>query len=80
MRNGICTKCGRATVYSGRDMPAKASTGNTVPIDFQHSAALDNYVCIGCGYVERYISDPQALERIGKQWRDATRKRKNDAR
>ena len=71
MRRGVCIKCGQATVYSGRDVPVKHSTGNTVPINFQHRAALDNYVCTTCGYVERYISDPKALSQIESEWSEA---------
>lgn len=73
MRSGICSKCGQPTVYSGRDIAVKASIGNTVPIDFKHSAPLDNYVCIHCGYVERYISDQDKLKRIREQWSDASK-------
>jgi predicted nucleic-acid-binding Zn-ribbon protein len=79
MRDGICPKCGRATVHSGRDVPAKSSTGNRIPIDFQHSAPLDNYVCVSCGYVERYIAKPDDLQRIEQKWRRAG-KNKNDVR
>lgn len=71
MRSGICTKCGHATVYSGRDVPVKATIGNTIPIDFKHHVALDNYVCTTCGYVESYISDKDALQRIDQQWAEA---------
>jgi len=76
MRSGTCPKCGRATVHSGRDIAVKASSGNTIPIDFQHSVPLDNYVCVSCGYVESYISDERALERINQQWPQAAAKRK----
>ncbi len=68
MRNGICSKCGRSSVYSGRDVAVKASVGNRIPIDFTHSVPLDNYVCTSCGYVERYISDTASLTRISEQW------------
>lgn len=71
IRSGVCPVCGHATVYSGRDLPAKKSSNNTIPIDFKHQVALDNYVCTSCGYIERYISDAAALERIQKQWPDA---------
>ena len=71
MRNGICPKCGHATVHSGRDVPVKNSSGNTIPIDFKNSVALDNYVCVTCGYVESYISNPDAIKRIDEQWPDA---------
>ena len=73
MRDGICPKCGHATVHSGRDITVKASSGNSIPIDFRHHAALDNYVCVTCGYVESYLSDKAALERIEKQWPDASK-------
>ncbi len=76
MRSGICPKCGHATVYSGREIPVKASSGNTIPIDFKNSVALDNYVCTTCGYVESYISDPAALERIRQQWPDASKRKR----
>lgn len=79
MRSGICPKCGQATVHSGRDVPVKTASNNTIPIDFKNSAALDNYICVTCGYVESYISDPEGLQRIASQWRDAganKRKRK----
>jgi predicted nucleic-acid-binding Zn-ribbon protein len=71
MRNGICPKCGHATVHSGRDIPVKNSSGNTIPIDFKQSVALDNYVCVTCGYVESYISNQEALKRIDEQWHES---------
>jgi len=54
----------------GRDVPVKNSSGNTIPIDFKNSVALDNYVCVTCGYVESYISNPDALKRIDEEWPD----------
>ncbi|MEO1286164.1 MAG: hypothetical protein AAFV93_00240 [Chloroflexota bacterium] len=68
MRNGICIKCGHATVYSGRNVSVKTSISNRIPIDFKHSVPLDNYVCTTCGYVERYISDDASLKRISDTW------------
>lgn len=73
MRNGICPKCGHATVHSGRDIPVKNSSGNMIPIDFKNSVALDNYVCVSCGYVESYISNQDALARIDEQWPDVAK-------
>lgn len=81
MRSGICPKCGQQTVYSGRVIPVKAASSNSIPIDFQHSVALDNYVCVTCGYVESYISDEAALRRIESEWPEAaTSKRKRKGR
>jgi predicted nucleic-acid-binding Zn-ribbon protein len=76
MRSGICPKCNHATVYSGRDIAVKASSGNMLPIDFKHHVALDNYVCVSCGYVENYISDRKALDTIAEQWAEAGKNKK----
>jgi predicted nucleic-acid-binding Zn-ribbon protein len=76
MRSGICPKCGNATVYSGRDIAVKTSSGNMIPIDFKNHAALDNYVCVSCGYVESYISDKKALDKIAEHWAEAGKNKK----
>jgi hypothetical protein len=39
-----------------------------------HYATLDNYLCLDCGYLESYISDRAALNRIEKQWPKVPRK------
>jgi predicted nucleic-acid-binding Zn-ribbon protein len=76
MRNGVCPKCEHATVYSGRDIPAKNSSSNMIPIDFKNHAALDNYVCIRCGYVESYISDRKSLDKLANTWNEAGKNKK----
>jgi len=74
MLNGICPKCGSIEVYSGANVPLKKNGYgmNAIPIKgtlFPTLAALENYVCIQCGYVESYISDRRNLEEIAKHWR-----------
>ena len=75
MKNGKCPICGAKKVYSGAHV-TKASkssnlssipTGGNMLFGFSY-AALDNYVCINCGYVESYISDPVKLEEIEAKW------------
>ncbi|MEL6406476.1 MAG: zinc ribbon domain-containing protein [Chloroflexota bacterium] len=79
MKSGRCPKCGHSTVYSGRNVPAKGSANNRLPIDFQNSVPLDNYVCTTCGYIERYVSDTEGLKRIREQWANAEKsKRKRE--
>jgi hypothetical protein len=63
-------------VHSGRDIPVKNSSGNMIPIDFKNHVALDNYVCVSCGYVERYISDRKALDKLGDEWPAAGKNKK----
>ncbi len=70
MRNGTCPKCGSSEVYSGANVFFKAGTYgiNTIPISFWTIAALDNYVCADCGFVESYIADADKLSEIRKKW------------
>jgi hypothetical protein len=73
MLNGICPKCGSEEVYSGANRSRKTNGYgmNAIPIKgrFVPSfAALDNYVCIGCGYVESYIADSWKREEIKRNW------------
>jgi hypothetical protein len=41
---------------------------NSIPIGLTSIAALDNYVCVECGYVEAYISDQTKLAEISRKW------------
>jgi len=73
MLNGICPKCGSEDVYSGANVSMKMNGYgmNSVPIKGRFSpslAALDNYVCISCGYVESYIADSRKREEIAQNW------------
>lgn len=79
MKSGICPKCGAAEVYAGTNVFNKSGSYyvNAIPVTFWHYAALDNYVCGECGYVESYIADAQQLHRIRENWpRVDARKRK----
>jgi hypothetical protein len=44
---------------------------NAIPIRLTSIAALDNYVCTSCGYVESYISDLGKLTRISPKYDNA---------
>ena len=70
MKSGVCLKCGASTVYSGVNAPFKqgAYGTTTIPIAgslfFVNRAALDNYVCTSCGYVESYVAHEHNLRVI----------------
>jgi len=57
-------------VYCGSDIPLKKGPfgSNSIPIGLTSIAALDNYVCVTCGYVERYVSEAEKLAEISKKW------------
>lgn len=70
MREGKCPKCGSDEIYAGLDVAPKSGpfASNSIPIGLFSIAALDNYVCAQCGYVESYISDPEKLKEIPRKW------------
>lgn len=70
MKRGICPSCGSKDVHAGTQISFKSGGHgtNTIPINMSSQATLDNYVCVNCGYVESYIADVKALQKIAKEW------------
>ena len=71
MRSGICPKCGSADVHSGEALRKKQMHKrmvNSIPITLFRVAHLENYVCVNCGYLERYITSEKDLDRIEAKW------------
>jgi len=70
MRNGACPKCESRNIYKGTHVTFKSggSGSNSIPITAFTTAALDNYVCIDCGFLESYISNKSKLEKIASKW------------
>ena len=70
IKRGICPACGGTEVYAGTQITFKEGfrNSNTIPINYLSSATLNNFVCVNCGYVESYILDGKALQKIAKNW------------
>lgn len=70
MKKGKCPKCGSDDVFCGQDIRPKSGPfgSNSIPVSITSIAALDNYVCSQCGYVESYISDQAKLKEIFIKW------------
>lgn len=70
MKQGKCPRCGSVEVHSGVEVLPKSGPfgSNSIPISIVSIAALDNYVCTDCGYLERYIADAEKLKEIVKKW------------
>lgn len=70
MRSGICPKCESDKIYSGASLPLKKGPfgSNSIPVSLTSIAALDNYVCVACGYVESYLSETEKLTEIARKW------------
>jgi ribosomal protein S27AE len=70
MKNGICPNCQGKEIYSGSQLKWKTGMheSNTIPISLMRMAALDNYVCGRCGYVQSFVSKEKDLAAIKKKW------------
>lgn len=70
MRKGVCPKCQSREVYCGAKVGMKSgwNNSNTIPVTGLKAAALDNYVCGSCGYVESYIAKEKDLAAVRKKW------------
>jgi len=80
VKQGKCPRCGSEAVHSGVEVLPKSGPfgSNSIPISIVSIAALDNYVCTDCGYLERYIADAEKLKEIVKKWpkvRETSRER-----
>lgn len=72
MKSGVCPKCDSKNVYSGANIFPKSGPfgSNSIPVSLTSIAALDNYVCVDCGYVESYV-EADKLEEIARKWKKA---------
>ena len=70
MKNGICPNCQGKEIYSGAQLKWKTGMheSNTIPISLMRMAALDNFVCGQCGFVQSYIAKEKDLAAIKKKW------------
>jgi len=75
MRNGICPKCGAATVHSKADGlhygfgKGRGSSMLFIRASFMTMASpAIVYICTTCGYFENYIADPGKLAKVAKNW------------
>ena len=71
MKNGTCPKCGSESIYCGDKIPLKNGPfgSNSIPVSIISIAALDNYVCTDCGFIESYIAEEDKRKEINEDWR-----------
>ena len=70
MKKGICPRCRGKEIFNGSTVSGKSGShgNNAIPVSLFRSAALDNYVCGQCGYVESYVAGEKDLAAIKKKW------------
>lgn len=72
MKDGTCPKCGESAIYHGPT--GSVATGWTykdaamLPMTMMSGAGLTNYVCVACGYVERYVESAEDRKTISQKW------------
>jgi len=81
LKQGKCPKCGSEEVYAGIDVLPKSGPfgSNSIPVSIVSIAALDNYVCTDCGYLERYIAESEKQKEIAKKWPKANAESQKEA-
>jgi len=70
MRNGFCSKCSSATVYSKAGGVGISDNGQIHVYTGRISKAVPyvSFVCTTCGYFENYIADRDKLADVAKNW------------
>jgi len=70
VKSGKCPKCSSTEVFRGSELQPKSGPfgSNSIPVSLTSIAALDNYVCTQCGYVESYIAEQSKLKEIYIRW------------
>jgi predicted nucleic-acid-binding Zn-ribbon protein len=65
MKQSGCPKCGGTDVRTS-DLKGQHST---IPVTRFRGAYLTHRVCVSCGYVEAYVTDPKYLKLIAEKWK-----------
>jgi ribosomal protein S27AE len=70
MKNGICPNCQSKEIFSGAGVKGKSGmhNSNCIPVSLFRAAALDNFVCGQCGYVQSFIAKEKDLAAIKTKW------------
>ena len=66
MKSGICPKCGSHEIYAKKEKKTTFAP-NRILIDARHVAVPEHYICVDCGYVEKYISN--GFDTIKMKWK-----------
>jgi predicted nucleic-acid-binding Zn-ribbon protein len=68
MNKGLCPRCGSKNVYRRSFTFWSASFADIMKIKAGLSGYPDRYVCVDCGFIETYLSDPAARTKIAQTW------------
>ena len=72
MKSGKCPKCGSTEVYTKKDgFQVDLSIG--LRFGNVKQGRFEDYLCMGCGYSERYLTNLAELTELPKHWTKAGR-------
>jgi predicted nucleic-acid-binding Zn-ribbon protein len=67
MRNGHCPKCGSKNIFTQKS-GINFGSFEVKTAFFVTFSPTDDYICIDCGYFERYIDDKAKLMEVSHNW------------
>lgn len=70
LKSGSCPACGSRDIYF-KERNKSGDRVNQIPVSRGWTvqyAALDNYACATCGYLELYVSEPENRAKIRENW------------
>jgi predicted RNA-binding Zn-ribbon protein involved in translation (DUF1610 family) len=68
MKDGLCPRCGAREVHTNAGNRWMRNRYDMLLVTAFRWAYLADYVCVKCGFVERYTRDPKDLANIAERW------------
>ena len=62
--SGVCPKCSATKIAV---IPSELGTSNAIKIAMFGFAKLTRYICTSCGYMEQYVADDKALQKLRRR-------------
>jgi len=70
MKSGTCPKCRSTDVRVGPPNGRQRGPMNKFAVSFWKNVVPERYICMSCGYMEQYVSDPADRAAIASSWPD----------
>lgn len=67
MRNGLCPKCGSKNIFTKKD-GINFGSFEVITAFFVTYSPTNDYICVDCGYFERYVNDKNKLFEVSQKW------------
>jgi predicted nucleic-acid-binding Zn-ribbon protein len=68
MKSGRCPKCQSTDIRIGPTGTTRDLMMNVFSVSFWRKVTPERHVCVSCGYMEQYVSDPVDRRAIAEKW------------